>query len=116
MDDRAAIAAAAGQPSLARPRSVSSRGGACAAQSEGATTVRLQSPDRRRVDAEGSRYIGLRFTSSEPLERLLQLMAVQLGRTPESHAAFAAPRLRRQIHDNSQPVTAAVAARRLWND
>ncbi len=37
-----------------------------------------------------------------------------LARTPGLRAAFAAPRLRRRSHGNTQPVTAAVATRRLW--
>src|SRR6266576_501428 len=37
-----------------------------------------------------------------------------LARTPGLRAAFAARGLRRWIHGNNQPATAAVATRRLW--
>ena len=68
------------------PRSVSSRGHACALQTQRAAGIQLQSPDRCRIDTEGPRYIGLRFACSEPLLRFLPLL--NLGGRPNRTPPF----------------------------
>src|SRR5262245_6615485 len=42
--------------------------------------------DRRLIDIEGPRYIGLRFALREPLDRLLPLVGCQGSRSPKFHA------------------------------
>ena len=46
---------------------------------------RLQSADRGRVDGVGPRYVDQCFAISEPLQRFLTLVQVQLWRLAKTH-------------------------------